>query len=213
MALVTHQMQGMVTMELVFHQSFVRLSTHGSYVTLPSRPLPWIKGIKLKRYVTTVHMAARTDRLFLLKWNIYFRPKLKALQISSFKGSAQNGEPGGRASGSKTAKKSIKLKESEGAITESRDPDEILVSYTSEANESVTSSPAIHRLFKKWLTNLRTKSSGEVVDGILEEEPSPREVSETELGTENSERSEILKVVWYHFVSLDATIKIPLLIL
>ncbi|EXB93587.1 hypothetical protein L484_014579 [Morus notabilis] len=193
MALVTHQMQG-------------------SYVTLPSRPLPWIKGVKWKRYVTTVHVAARTDRPFLLKGNICLRPKLKALRISAFKGSAQNGEPGGRASGSKTAKNSIKLKESEGAITESTQANEISLSYTAEANESVGPSPAIHELFKKWLTNLRTQSSGAAVDEILEEEPSPREMSETELATKNKERSVILKAVWSHFLGLDATIKIPLLI-
>lgn len=140
------------------------------------------------------------------------RPKLKALRISAFKGNARNGEPGGRASGSKIAKNSVKLKESEDAVNESSKANEVSLSYTSEANESV-SSPAIHKLFKKWLTNLRTQSSDQVVDDIIGEEPSPRDISETEVGTEKKETTALLKAVWCHFFSLDATIKIPLLIL
>ncbi|PON59679.1 embryo defective [Trema orientale] len=192
MALVTHQMQG-------------------SYVTFPSRPLPWIRGIKLKRYVTTLHIAGRKDDSFLLKRNISLRPKPKALRISAFKGNARNDEPGGRASGSKSAKNSVKLKESGDPITESSKANDVSLSYTPEANESV-SSPAIHRLFKKWLTNLRTQSSDQVVDDIIGEEPSPTDISESELGTQKKETNALLKAVWCHFLSLDATVKIPLLI-
>ena len=141
------------------------------------------------------------------------RPKPKALRISAFKGNAQNDEPGRRASGSKSEKNSVKLKESEDTIIESSKANEVSVSYTSEANESV-SSPAIHRLFKKWLTNLRTQSSNQVVDGIIgEEEPPSRDTAETEVGTEKKETTALLKAVWGHFLNLDATIKIPLLIL
>ncbi|PON72227.1 embryo defective [Parasponia andersonii] len=192
MALVTHQMQG-------------------SYVTFPSRPLPWIRGIKLKRYVTTLHIAGRKDDSFLLKRNISSRPKPKALRISAFKGNARNDEPGGRASGSKSAKNSVKLKESGDPITESSKANDVSLSYTPEANESV-SSPAIHRLFKKWLTNLRTQSSDQVVDGIIGEEPSPTDTSESELRTQKKETNALLKAVWCHCLSLDATVKIPLLI-
>ena len=135
------------------------------------------------------------------------------MRISAFKGSAQNNEHGGKVSSSKSAKNSVKLKESEGSITESSNSNEISLAYTSEANESVAPSPAIHRLFKKWLTNLRTQSSGEVIDGILEEEPSSRDISETEVGTEKKESNVVLKEVWYQFLALDAAVKIPLLIL
>lgn len=141
------------------------------------------------------------------------RPKPKALRISAFKGSAQNNEPGGSARSSKSAKNSVKLKESEDSLTESPNANEISLSFTSEANESVAPSPAIHRLFKKWLTNLRTQSSDEVIDGILEEEPSSREISETKVGTEKKESNVVLKEVWHHFLALDAKVKIPLLIL
>uniref|UniRef100_A0A803PA93 Uncharacterized protein n=1 Tax=Cannabis sativa TaxID=3483 RepID=A0A803PA93_CANSA len=202
MALVTHPMQG-------------------SYVTLPSRPLLWLRGFKLKRHVTTLHISGRTDASFLLKRNIsssvgpscVSRPKPKALRILAFKGNARNNEPGGRASGSKSGKNSVKLKESEDAITESSKANDVSVSYSCEANESV-SSPAIHRLFKKWLTNLRTQSSDHVVDDIIEgEEPAPTNISETEVETEKKETTSLLKVIWCHFLRLDASIKIPLMVL
>ncbi|CAB4311162.1 unnamed protein product [Prunus armeniaca] len=174
MALVTHQMQG-------------------SYVTYPSRPLSWSKGLKLKQYVTTHHMVGRTDNCIMLKRNICLSvgaslmrgSKVKPLRVSAFKGSAQNDKSGGN---------------------------DMPLSYASEANESIASSPVIHKLFKKWLRMLRTQSSCEVVDGILEEEPPPKEISETEHDTQNKERDGILRMVWSNFLGLNATIKIPLLI-
>ncbi|KAH7510616.1 hypothetical protein FEM48_ZijujUnG0107900 [Ziziphus jujuba var. spinosa] len=199
MALVTHQMQG-------------------SYVTLPSKP-SWSKGMKLKHYVKTLYMVGRTDRSFLLKRNSHLSVgtscmcglKPRTLRILAFKGSAQ-GESGGRACGPKVSKKSVKLKENEDTVTESPKTNEVPIAYASEANESIASSPAIHGLFKKWLAILRTQSSSQMVDGILGEEPPPREISEMEHVTQDKGRSEILKAVWRHCLSLDATIKIPLMI-
>jgi hypothetical protein len=135
------------------------------------------------------------------------------LRISAFKGSAQNDESAGRVSGSKVPKNSVKLKESEDPITESPKANDIPLSYTSEADQRIASSPAIHKLFKKWLTMLRTQSPSQVEDGILGEELPPTEISETHNETENKKRGEILKAVWCHFLGLDATIRIPLLIL
>ncbi len=135
------------------------------------------------------------------------------MRISAFKGSAQNDESAGRVSGSKVPKNSVKLKESEDPITESPKANDIPLSYTSEADQRIASSPAIHKLFKKWLTMLRTQSPSQVEDGILGEELPPTEISETHNETENKKRGEILKAVWCHFLGLDATIKIPLLIL
>lgn len=140
-------------------------------------------------------------------------PKPRTLRISAFKGSARNDESGGRASGPKVSKNSVKLKENEDTITESPNTNDIPIAYASEANDSIASSPAIHRLFKKWLTIIQTQSSSQEVNGIFGEEPPAREISKTEYGTQNKERSEILKAVWCHFLGLDATIKIPLLIL
>ncbi|KAM3703931.1 hypothetical protein ACJW30_04G137000 [Castanea mollissima] len=201
MVLVTHQMQN-------------------SYSTFPLRPISWSKGMMLKHYAATLQMVGKADRCYLLKYNIRLSvgasrirgTKLKSLRISSFKGSAQNGESAGRVNGSKVPKNSVKLKESEDTITESPKANDIPLSYASEANQSIASSPAIHKLFKKWLTMLRTQSPSQVEDGILGEELPPTEISETHHGTEKKERGEILKAVWCHFLGLDATIKIPLLI-
>lgn len=85
------------------------------------------------------------------------------------------------------------------------------VSYTSEADESIGGSPAIQRLFRKWLTILRTRSPGRLVDDISGEALPPKGVSET--GTPVKERSQLIKALWFHFWGLDAAIKIPLMIL
>ncbi|KAG6633149.1 hypothetical protein CIPAW_12G028400 [Carya illinoinensis] len=104
MALVNHQMQG-------------------SYSTFISRPLLWDKGLNTKRYV---NMVAKADRCFILKHDVCLsvgasckREKLKPSRISAFKGSAQNNESAGRASGSKVPENSVKLKGSEDPVTES----------------------------------------------------------------------------------------------
>ncbi|KAG2675933.1 hypothetical protein I3760_12G028400 [Carya illinoinensis] len=104
MALVNHQMQG-------------------SYSTFISRPLLWDKELKTKQYV---NMVAKADRCFILKHDVCLsvgasckREKLKPSRISAFKGSAQNNESAGRASGSKVPENSVKLKGSEDPVTES----------------------------------------------------------------------------------------------
>ncbi|XP_059657914.1 uncharacterized protein LOC132304320 [Cornus florida] len=194
----------------------------GSHVTFPSRPLPWNRGMKLKRYVTTLHMVARTDRFHSSKCQsclslgapIVRGLKGKSLRISAFKGSAQNDESGGRTSGSKSAKKSVKLsyveREDEETLKESPVVQNVPLSHASEAEGTIAGSMAIQNLFKNWLTLLRTQTPNEVADEILEE-PAPT-VSGMENGSQKTEGGEILKAVWCYFLGLDATVKIPLLI-
>uniref|UniRef100_A0A5B7AJM3 Embryo defective 2759 n=1 Tax=Davidia involucrata TaxID=16924 RepID=A0A5B7AJM3_DAVIN len=204
-------------MALVIHH------IQGSYVSFPSRSLPWNKGMKLKRFVTTLHMVARTDRFLSLKCKSCLSvgapfvcgPKGKSLRISAFKGSAQNDELGGRSSGSKSTRNSVKLSyiphESEETLTESPKVQDVPLSYASEADERIAGSLAIKNLFKNWLMLLRTQSPKQVVDETLEG-PAPREIPEIQNGTQKKERVEILRAVWCYFLGLDATIKIPLLI-
>ncbi|KAG5230180.1 hypothetical protein OIU76_022220 [Salix suchowensis] len=203
MAMVTHQMQG-------------------SYATFPS-PLSWSKGVKLKQRVTELQMVGRTDMCFSVKCSLRLSagafshgPKVKLLRVSAFKGSAQNDESGGRANGSKVSKNSVKLsyvpKESEETMMDSSKVHSIPFSYTSEANDRIAGSPAINKLFKKWLSMLRTQPPSQVVDEILEEGPPPREeLQQAQNTTQNKDRVDILKSVGYHFLSLDAAIKIPIL--
>ncbi|XP_030531461.2 uncharacterized protein LOC115741613 isoform X1 [Rhodamnia argentea] len=198
MALVTHQFQG-------------------SYVAFPPRPLSLSKVLTLKR----CYVVGKTDRPLLLKHHILLRvvsprlsaPRVKCLRISSFKGIAQNDESSGGASGT-TSKSSVKLSylpnESDETIVESPKAQNVPVSYTSEADESIGGSPAIQRLFRKWLTILRTRSPGQLVDEISGEALPPRGVSET--GTPVKERSQLIKALWCHFWGLDAAIKIPFMI-
>ncbi|XP_030458365.1 uncharacterized protein LOC115678992 isoform X1 [Syzygium oleosum] len=202
MALVTHQFQG-------------------SYVAFPPRPLSLSKVLTLKRCCAV----GKTDRPLSLKHHIllsllcrvvsprFSAPRVKCLRISSFKGSARNDESSGRANGT-TSKNSVKLSylpnESDETIVDSPKAQNVPVSYTSEADEGIGGSPAIQRLFRKWLTILRTGSHGQLVDEISGEALPPRGVSETEKPVE--ERSQLIKALWCHFWGLDATIKVPLMI-
>ncbi|KAJ1418308.1 hypothetical protein SESBI_16057 [Sesbania bispinosa] len=157
-------------------------------------------------------MIGRTDWHYLLKQNIclsvgppcFCVSKLKPLRISGFKGSTRNDDSGTRANRWKVPKTSVRLEESGEAH-------DVPLSYASEANDSLATSSAIHRLFKKWLTMLRTQPSSQEMEEIFGE-PTPGFLPETLQGTHSKERGEVLKVAWSHFLALDATIKIPLLI-
>ncbi|KAJ0105313.1 hypothetical protein Patl1_18076 [Pistacia atlantica] len=196
----------------------------GSYVAFPTKRLSWSKGLILRRHVTTVHMVGKTERGSSLKCNFSLSigaprvcgVKVKPVKISAFKGSAQNDESGGRTSGSKISKNSVKLsyipKESEETVAESSKAHNGPLPYASETKETIAGSPAIQRLFKKWLTMLQTQSPCQEADEVLGERPPPKELSETNIETWNMGRSETLKAVWGHFWDLDATVKIPLLI-
>ncbi|XP_044486145.1 uncharacterized protein LOC123211460 isoform X2 [Mangifera indica] len=198
--------------------------TQGSCVAFPTKRLAWSKGLILRRHVTTVHMVGKTERVSPLKYNFSLSigapcvrgVKVKPVKISAFKGTAQNDESGGRASESKIHKNSVKLsyipKESEETVVESSKAHNVPLPYASETKETIAGSPAIQRLFKKWLTKLQTQSPCQEVDEVLGERPPPKEVSETNIEMQNSGRGETLKAVWGHFWDLDATVKIPLLI-
>lgn len=132
--------------------------------------------------------------------------KLKPLRISAFRGSTQNDDSGTRANRWKAPKTSVRLGESEEAHN-------VPLSYASETNDSLPTSSSIHKLFNKWLTMLRTQPSSQEVEKIFEEPTSAGDLPKTLQGTQIKERGEVMKVAWSHFLALDATIKIPLLIL
>lgn len=132
--------------------------------------------------------------------------KLKPLRISGFKGSTQNDDSGIRANQLKAPKTSVRLGESGEA-------NNVPLSYASETNDSIATSSAIHRLFNKWLTMLRTQPSSQEVEKFFEEPTSAGILPKTQQGTQIKESRAVLKVAWSHFLALDATIKIPLLVL
>lgn len=187
------------------------------------KSLAWFERISVIRFKlsrSTIHTSRHT---FILVIEIQItcfhsvgasckREKLKPSRISAFKGSAQNNESAGRASGSKVPENSVKLKGSEDPVTESPKANDVPLSFISEANESIGSSPAIQKLFLKWLTMLHTQSPSQVVDGVLEEPPIS-ELSKIQQVTQNKEREKILRAAWCYFLCLDATVKIPLLML
>ncbi|CAL1405259.1 unnamed protein product [Linum trigynum] len=211
MALATHQMRG-------------------SYVGFPSRPSSWSRGVKLKQHVMSLHMVGRLDRYFSAKCYLHSSVgtgdlglKAKLLQVSSFQGSAKNSDAknsdaGGSSSGSKGSKNSVKISyvsdDNGEGLRELPNAQSLPISYTSEPNEGVGGSPAIHNLFKKWLNMLRSHSSSQVADVILEE-PAQREeevVHQTQSISQETQKRSFLFEIFHHFWQLDATIKIPILI-
>lgn len=143
---------------------------------------------------------------------------MKLLKILAFKGGARNEECGNQANGSRIANNSVKLsylpKESGETIMESPKVHSFPASYTSDGNGGIAGSPTIHKLFKKWLNMLRTNSPIQVADENLGEGPSSsEELQQSQSTAQTKEGGEILKGVWFHFLGLDATLKIPLLIL
>ncbi|XVF54079.1 hypothetical protein PTKIN_Ptkin05aG0152100 [Pterospermum kingtungense] len=204
MVLVTHQLQG-------------------SYVAFPSRPLSWRTGLTLRRRVVTLHMLGRRERGISLGHSVCLSMgaphtrgfKAKNVRISAFKGSAQNDESGGRVNDTSVSKNSIKVsyvpKDSEETVTESSKAHNGPLAYASETSFNIVGSPAVQKLFKKWIMILRSNSPSQVMDEALEGAP-PMDTSNTEISTQSNRKSKILKMVWRHFCNMDATIRIPLLI-
>ncbi|XVE54984.1 hypothetical protein DITRI_Ditri03aG0124900 [Diplodiscus trichospermus] len=194
----------------------------GSCVAFCSRPLSWRTGLTLRRHVVTLHMLGRRERAISLRRSVCLSKgapytcglKARSVRISAFKGNAQNDESGGRAKDAGVSKNSIKVsyvpKDTEDTVIESSKAHNGQLAYASETTENIGGSPAIQKLFKKWVMILRSQS--QVVDEVLGEGPPLMDASETEIGTQSNRKSEILKMVWSHFWDMDATIKIPLII-
>ncbi|KAM3319122.1 hypothetical protein P3S67_006322 [Capsicum chacoense] len=198
------------------------LATHhlqGSYRTCPLSPSSWTTGNKLRHSVTKIPVGQK-DNFISLKCKsclrigapLVLKPKGKSLKISAFKSNNQN-ESGGRVSGSKSLKSSVKLSyvphESEETSVESPRAQNVPISYSAEADQT-TNYSVMQNIFKSWLTLLRTPSSNQVTNETVEE-PYTTETSETQKMVQEKERVHVLKAVWCYFLSLDATIKIPVL--
>lgn len=138
-------------------------------------------------------------------------PRPNLLRVSAFKSSARIEDDTSGGNGSKIPNYSIKLKDGD-YCTETPKANNVPLCYASGANEDIAPSPAIHKLFKKWLVLLRRQPVSQDVDGILDELPSA-EMSETQQESNKKESSEIFRGVWFHFLGLNAAVKIPLLIL
>uniref|UniRef100_A0A7N0ZV50 Alcohol dehydrogenase-like C-terminal domain-containing protein n=1 Tax=Kalanchoe fedtschenkoi TaxID=63787 RepID=A0A7N0ZV50_KALFE len=208
MALVTHQLQG-------------------AFCTAPLKPVSWGKGIKLRQHGVSLRVGSANLRS-LNKCNISlsvgvrnFLAKRKTSKISAFKGNAQNDESEVRAGSSKSASHSVKLsylqQNNEETCAKSLNVHNVPLSYASEGKESVLWLPAVHKLFKKWLTVLVSQSPNRTTEGFLEgEQPETKkpETEKTEIHIVEQEkgRGQVLKACWGYFLGLDTTIKLPLVI-
>ncbi|TYG60512.1 hypothetical protein ES288_D07G074500v1 [Gossypium darwinii] len=205
MVLLTHQLQD-------------------SHIAFPSRPLSRWKGLTLKRHVVTVHMLGRRER-GISRHSVCSSigaphtcgSKVKNVGISTFKGSGQNNESRGRTNNAFLSKNTIKVsyvpKDREETMIESSNVHNVPLAYASETSENHLGSPAIQKLFKKWIMILLSQSPHQVMDEVTGVGPTPRDTSETQIGTQSNGKSEILKMVWSHFWDMDVTIKLPILLL
>ncbi|MBA0790188.1 hypothetical protein Gohar_014853 [Gossypium harknessii] len=142
--------------------------------------------------------------------------KVKNVGISTFKGSGQNNESRGRTNNAFLSKNTIKVsnvpKDREETMIESSNVHNVPLAYASETSENHLGSPAIQKLFKKWIMILLSQSPHQVMDEVMGVGPPPRDTSETQIGTQSNGKSEILKMVWSHFWDMDVTIKLPILL-
>ncbi|XP_022923845.1 uncharacterized protein LOC111431438 isoform X1 [Cucurbita moschata] len=181
----------------------------GSYAEFSSRLLSWNGSLNLEQCVTFVRIVGRAEHRTPLWSYICLSvgtprlcgPRPNLLRVSSFKSSARiDDATGGVANGSKIPNYSVKLK-----------ANNVPLCYASGANEDIAPSPAFQNLFKKWLELLRRQPVSRDVDGILEDLPSA-EMSGTQQESNKKGSHEILQGVWFHFLRLNASVKIPLLI-
>lgn len=199
--------------------ALIAYQTPGSCASFPSRSKIWTKDVRLKPFVS-LQLVGRLDRSNLSSRRFCLRAptipvKMKKLKVSAFKGSPQNDESGGRTNGSKISKKSVKLSyvsQDEEPVAESPDSQKTPLSYSSGGEENIAGSPAIQKLFKKWLFMLQTQSSDQTSDGIFGDGPVQSEIAESQNGSKKQEEDKLLKTAWCYFLSLDVTVKIPLLI-
>ena len=141
-----------------------------------------------------------------------YGPRPNLLRVSAFKSSARIDDgTGGVANGSKIPNYPVKFKDDD-CCTETPKANNVPLCYASGANEDIAPSPAFQNLFKKWLELLRRQPVSRDVDGILEDLPSA-EMSGTQQEFNKKGSHEILQGVWFHFLRLNASVKIPLLIL
>ncbi|CAJ2664343.1 unnamed protein product [Trifolium pratense] len=200
-------------MVLVSHQP------QGLYVTFSSRNLPRSKSLKLKQCLTKRHLIGRADWHHILKQTSCLSvgpphicgSKFRHLTITGFKSRDRNDDSVTRSDEVKIRKTSVRVEEKREVKSESPKTHNVPLSGASDANESLEESSVIHKLFKKWVTILCSPSSNQGVEESLGEPP-PEVLSKTSQGMQQTEKKQTLKVVWSTFQSLDATIKIPLLI-
>ncbi|CAN8264578.1 unnamed protein product [Cochlearia groenlandica] len=199
MVLVTHRLQG-------------------SHVLFPLSSPTWTKGLIVKRPVTSVHFVRRNEKHLRLKQDRCFSVGLKAksFRVTSFKGGVKNSESGGSEGGKKVTVKKLSYcsDDDENNVNGSTKAQNRSVSYTSGTEDSVTGQPAIQKLFKKWLTLLRSQSPIQVVDEALGGEQVPQTTKpEAETEIQKTETLQSRKnTAWTWFWSLDTAIKIPLLL-
>ncbi|CAN8251824.1 unnamed protein product [Cochlearia groenlandica] len=198
----------------------------GSHVLFPWSSPTWTKGLTVKRPVTTVPFVGKKGQHLLLKQTCSFSLgsscsgglKAKSFRVTSFKGGIQNSDSGRSEGGKKFTNNSVKLSycsdDDENSVSGSTKAQNTSLSYTSETEDSNTGRPAIQKLFKKWLTILRSQSPIQVIDEALGGEQVPETTmpeTETEIRkTESIQSTKSTVLSW--FWSLDASIKIPLLL-
>ncbi|XP_051118228.1 uncharacterized protein LOC127242648 [Andrographis paniculata] len=196
----------------------------GACSTFPSVSSSWSRGSKVNHILPTFHPVGRKDRLISLKCRsrssvgaaVIHRPKQKIFKIYAFKGGNRYDDSSSRTNGSKSIKNSAKVSflqdESEESSLKSSKVHDVVPDPCTSAAETASRSVAIQKLFKNWLMLLRTQPQTEPVERAAAE-PSSTESSETPNTVAKQETIQLVKAAAAYLMNLDATIKIPVLIL
>ncbi|XP_010545998.1 PREDICTED: uncharacterized protein LOC104818212 [Tarenaya hassleriana] len=205
MVLVTHKLQG-------------------SQILFPRSSPTWSEGLFLRQPVARVNVVGRKEEYLRLRQPCRLslgapcngRLKAKPFGVTSFKGGIHNSDIGGSENGTKVTNNSVKLSyhhdDDENNLKGSPKAQNRSLSYTSDPEDSISGQPSIQKLFKKWLTMLCSQSPAEEINGVLEEQLPPVTKPETQTEIGKTERVQHTNTVWSLLWSLDATIKIPLLL-
>ncbi|CAH9091648.1 unnamed protein product [Cuscuta epithymum] len=197
---------------------FNRTPEH-SYKSNPLRSISWRNGKRSTKTVATVHYVGKVTSLkcrALTSGGAPLVSKQKVFKILAFKSSSQNDSGCTRfnAMDKSVNKLSYGAHGSEVTSVESFRAQNHPVSYTSEIVErTIDDTLAIQKPLKHWLSILRTTpSSDQAISETVEEQSSTQAVETQKLVQQKTERRSTLQAVWSYFISLDATIKINLLI-
>lgn len=158
--------------------------------------------------------------LILLAVTVRGRPCIlsnqKPFKVSSFKSNGQADEANETDRASKFFRKSVHpscvSEEREETLTASPDVTSSMLS-SENRDDTVTSSQAIKKLFKKWSIMLHSQTLSVGMDEVYTEKPTDTGVLKNHECPPEEKAKSIFMASFLWFMGLDATIKIPLLIL
>lgn len=192
------------------------LQLQGPHPSLCLRSKPCNSGVKLRSFAS-FRVAARTNNLVSWKHRLCLSVdpvlvKRRPFMVLSFKGNSQN--DGSDVRNRRFAKVPVQLshieKEREEIATDSFDAQNHL-SFASQESED-SKGLAMKKLFRKWLIMLTTQTRSPKMNEAFEENPIQNEVLDSNQVTLKVKAVKLLQFSFTQFLSLDASISLPMVI-